>query len=108
MSGRAKRRVSRRAKSRVSGRLRKMIEESNEKKRNFYLYAVDHIPLRYQITDPNSHAVSANDNEVYFVHPDEGLQAILRDVNREPQFLDKEGKSLFEKEKQNYYVKITQ
>ena len=87
----------------------KMIQESNEKKRIFYLYAIDHIPLRYQITDPNSQAVSNNDDdEVFFIHPDEGLQAILRVVNREPHFSDKKDKGLFEKEKDDYFVKITQ
>ena len=86
-----------------------MIQESNEKKRIFYLYAIDHIPLRYQITDPNSQAVSNNDDdEVFFIHPDEGLQAILRVVNREPHFSDKKDKGLFEKEKDDYFVKITQ
>jgi hypothetical protein len=46
--------------------------------------------------------------KISFIHPDEGLQAILRDVNREPQFSDKKDKGLFEKEKDDYFVKITQ
>ena len=70
--------------------------------------AINRIPLRFQIVDNSNQGIDNDDDEVYYVHPDEALQAILRDVNTEPHYPDKKDQDKYEKEKKDYFVQITQ